>query len=813
MKKSFSYMLVIFIITLIFIFNNLNINANDNKKDKINIVYGDNADIKDYPWQVALFTVDTSNNIEYQICGGSIIDTYWILTAAHCVVGETYRTRKIAVEITSLSDAQLGQILDISDIIIHPDYNDSTLQNDIALLRLSYPVDTSKLGASVIRILAPDEELNGLIDPGTVGTITGWGVIQDDMWDQPDTLQVAEVSIISISQANEWLDETEPLGIRVSEGMLPTGKEQGGPDACRGDSGGPLAVKDSTGNWVLAGITSWGYHCAAPKNPNVYTRVPYYYNFIMDNTKIGMNINPIQSDNVEIINLELEDTICTCKPEIYFGNVFIRNFGINSLESFLLTVKVGFNKDYLIDSVNSLISFNKSLPSKGSKHIDIEKKFTLDTGKYYFEVTVSNPNGHNVPLENSTSSGTFALIVPDTAKLIFNFKGMYDDQRWTLTKYPFQRAIAFGYYNTGNSYKEIKEKLCLTPGQYRMELEGGNNGEYSILMYNNGLEYLTEKSELMYMNYSRFSIPFIPEYALSIYLGISYGRDSVFLCNDQHPEEEGVVYLINDGSLFASNVKIQYTFNGANKDTTFEYLRPRSGFIYSTDLNNLNFGKNNIKAEIVNYNNIQEEKTPEDNVFEKSFYVIPSPKVINIEIPPIESYGYYFYLRDWKDDIVLYGDFDEDEGYYNDLCLPPGCYTIFPYDWDGVGMERDTAAIIRDNEGKILFVIKGCDFVPSKPVRFCIPTTNVDDELSQYFLVYPNPANDKLTIQFPRNHSNVIFITIYNSQGMELKNFVVNKNLNNGLVYIDISSYYSGLYFIKFQYGENFTFQKFIICR
>jgi secreted trypsin-like serine protease len=58
-------------------------------------------------------------------------------------------------------------------------------------------------------------------------------------------------------------------------------------DTCQGDSGGPLmAFVDD--RWVLAGITSFGYECAQPGYPGVYTRVSAFISFIQSNTNISL---------------------------------------------------------------------------------------------------------------------------------------------------------------------------------------------------------------------------------------------------------------------------------------------------------------------------------------------------------------------------------------------------------------------------------------------------------------------------------------------------------------------------------------------
>jgi len=65
------------------------------------------------------------------------------------------------------------------------------------------------------------------------------------------------------------------------------GNIAGGQDTCQGDSGGPLFYADtinSKNKFILAGVTSYGYQCALPKFPGVYTRVSYYLDWINNQT-------------------------------------------------------------------------------------------------------------------------------------------------------------------------------------------------------------------------------------------------------------------------------------------------------------------------------------------------------------------------------------------------------------------------------------------------------------------------------------------------------------------------------------------------
>ncbi|CAG9794552.1 unnamed protein product [Diatraea saccharalis] len=91
-------------------------------------------------------------------------------------------------------------------------------------------------------------------------------------------LRAASVPVLDLTTCRK----NQVLGGRqqaILDSMLCAGILSGGVDACRGDSGGPLACK-STNKWQLHGVVSWGSGCARRARPGVYTRVASYLPWI-----------------------------------------------------------------------------------------------------------------------------------------------------------------------------------------------------------------------------------------------------------------------------------------------------------------------------------------------------------------------------------------------------------------------------------------------------------------------------------------------------------------------------------------------------
>jgi len=225
------------------------------------IVGGSETEFLEYPWQAAL--VSTGYNRPF--CGGSVINSRFVLTAAHCT--KTLQSPG-AIEVllrehrvdggTSDGEQRVG----LSAILQHPRYTGGNSDSfDFSLLRLlepvAFPADNTLAPAC---LPTPGQDY-----AGAAAIVTGWGTVA---WrgQQPETLHEVTVPILGNAECRR----DQPT---VDETMLCAGLlEAGGKDSCQGDSGGPLVTLEG-GRYALVGVVSWGDGCAQPHAPGVYGRV------------------------------------------------------------------------------------------------------------------------------------------------------------------------------------------------------------------------------------------------------------------------------------------------------------------------------------------------------------------------------------------------------------------------------------------------------------------------------------------------------------------------------------------------------------
>jgi secreted trypsin-like serine protease len=258
---------------------------NDNQTHGVTpeIVGGASVPAGKYPFQVAIMDKRYGDKgFKRQFCGGSLIDAWHVLTAAHCVARRDKTNPvnlRVIVGITILNRRQ-GELRQVANVTVHPDYNGKSMRNDVAVLRLAEPIDLSAFPP--IKLINSGDE--GLEAPGTLLTVIGWGSIRKHVAgkkkNKPPKYShgLREVRVPVVADDACAHDYGTKRGMKVStDVMICAG--QAGLDSCAGDSGGPLFATTPDG-YVQVGIVSWGSGCAAPQRPGVYTRVSAVADFI-----------------------------------------------------------------------------------------------------------------------------------------------------------------------------------------------------------------------------------------------------------------------------------------------------------------------------------------------------------------------------------------------------------------------------------------------------------------------------------------------------------------------------------------------------
>uniref|UniRef100_G3TM49 Peptidase S1 domain-containing protein n=1 Tax=Loxodonta africana TaxID=9785 RepID=G3TM49_LOXAF len=227
-----------------------------------------------WPWQASLLYQG------WHFCG-ALIDTQWVVSAAHCFLNKSHAPEDYQVLLGNTQlyeETQHTRKMPVNRIIIHPDFEKfHPFGSDIVMLQLYLPVNFT---SHIIPACLPNPDI--LLPSYTSCWITGWGMLTENMQLLPPfRLQEGKVDLIENKFCN-LLYGQRTAGSKIyslHEEMLCAGDFSTGKAICRGDSGGPL-VCQLIGTWVLVGLGSWGLDCQHPIYPSVFTRVTYFANWI-----------------------------------------------------------------------------------------------------------------------------------------------------------------------------------------------------------------------------------------------------------------------------------------------------------------------------------------------------------------------------------------------------------------------------------------------------------------------------------------------------------------------------------------------------
>jgi len=226
------------------------------------IINGEPAVSGDYPWMAAIYFTTPERT---SFCGGSLISDRWVLTAAHCVYDADNFTVYLGSNSLTLNDPH-RVIIQTSLYTIHPEYNQATLDNDIGLINLNFPVTLT----DYVQTIKLDSRY---LITGVPGLIAGWGKTSDASSSISPDLKYITLLTISNRECNFYYGE-----VITYKAVCAVGLSQ---STCDGDSGSPLVAYDEDGTPYHAGIASFVSSTGCESNyPSGYTRTSIFKSWI-----------------------------------------------------------------------------------------------------------------------------------------------------------------------------------------------------------------------------------------------------------------------------------------------------------------------------------------------------------------------------------------------------------------------------------------------------------------------------------------------------------------------------------------------------
>ncbi|KAL2078016.1 hypothetical protein ACEWY4_025701 [Coilia grayii] len=232
-----------------------------------------------HPWQASVqYRVRGSTKDFKHICGGILVGSCWVLTAAHCLND----MHELQVELGGMlldKKEESEQIISVEKALMHEDYKQTpdALHNDVAMLKLKGPKGQCAKETRYVKTACLP---SGPFPDSSECTISGWGLTETEQYS--NQLLAAKVHLIPKASCND----PSVYGNRLDNSMFCAGHLEGA-DSCQGDSGGPLTC-EKNGTHYVYGVVSWGDMCGMKNKPGVYARVNHFIDWIVDKLRTDM---------------------------------------------------------------------------------------------------------------------------------------------------------------------------------------------------------------------------------------------------------------------------------------------------------------------------------------------------------------------------------------------------------------------------------------------------------------------------------------------------------------------------------------------
>ncbi len=190
-----------------------------------------------------------------QFCGGSVIGSQWVLTAAHCVPDGL--EPGLAVSVGNVDYTQ-GRVVAVNGVNVHPLYDPDTSANDVALLHLVAPAGVTPIALTV----EGDDRYEA---DGAPVVVAGWGSELPLIGLVPPLGTRMKQAALAVVDDGACTQDNDAATQVCAEALLK--------DSCQGDSGGPLFATTGGGGRIQVGVVSYGQGCAIPFFPGVYSEV------------------------------------------------------------------------------------------------------------------------------------------------------------------------------------------------------------------------------------------------------------------------------------------------------------------------------------------------------------------------------------------------------------------------------------------------------------------------------------------------------------------------------------------------------------